>query len=98
MKKAAMILIVLCLTLSLTACFKKDNIPTLKDIQDNTEEWATEKLTGHTIEELKDTWGDPSGSLSGMYGYIWKLSDDENGYVVIYFDSNNKVESVKKGE
>lgn len=50
-------------------------------------------LSGVTCDELMAEWGEPTGMLFGMYGYIWDL--DEARYIVVYFDGNSAVEHVR---
>lgn len=60
------------------------------------EEYIAALLSGVTCDELMAEWGEPTGMLSGMYGYIWDL--DETRYIVVYFDGNSAVEDVRIGE
>lgn len=45
-----------------------------------------------TEEEVHDILGEPSGNLSGFWGEIY--TNSENKSVVIYYDSDGKVERV----
>lgn len=57
------------------------------------EEYIAALLSGVTCDELMAEWGEPTGMLFGMYGYIWDL--DETRYIVVYFDGNSAVEDVR---
>lgn len=60
----------------------------------DTQENIEDMLIGINREDLIDVWGEADGSLSGLYGDIWDLSD---GYrLLVYYDDvdSNKVTKV----
>jgi len=67
---------------------------TLDSIKDLSEELIESKLIGRDIEQIKSIFGEPDASLSGMYGIIYELVENEKN-IVIFFDNNNKVNNVK---
>lgn len=95
MKKYIGVLLSLICVVALTACGKNlDNIPSFSVIQEQGDEWATEKLTGYTKDNLQEIWGEPDGMLSGMFGEVWQVEDDFD-QVVVYYDENAEVIDVR---
>ena len=84
MKKLIVISTVLALVLSV---FTYNPIPPLSQLNED----DLPSLSGKTAVELSEKWGGRDGMLSGMYGDIWHI-DDEN-MVVVYYDGmeNSKV-------
>lgn len=76
-----------------------DNVPSkvlmLTYLEEKGEDYASETIEGYSLEGLRTIWGEPDGALFGMYGYIWET---ENGFFVVYFDSDGLAERVKLGE
>lgn len=74
-----------------------DNIPSkelmVSYYQNRGADYATEQLQGYKNTQLIDVWGEPDGSLSGMWGDIWETN---NMYSIIaYYDRNGFVEHVR---
>ena len=57
-----------------------------EDLQDN--------LLGQTREDIIIAWGDPDGSLFGLFGDVWYLSDESNKQIVVYYDKDGVVEHI----
>lgn len=79
MKKISVLLLVLSLALSLCACSKASQIPSLEEIVENGTEWGNEQLQRSqrwTLADLEKVWGKADGELSGMYGCFWKVNDN----------------------
>lgn len=76
MKKLILISTVLVLAVSL---FTYEKIPPLSQLNDNN----ISSLKGIKAEKLVEKWGERDSMLSGLYGDIWLL-DDENMLVVCY--------------
>lgn len=84
-----------CLLL-LTGCGKNlDNIPSRELVLQEGAEWAEEKLAGYTPDDLREVWGEPDGTLSGMWGEIWFLDAEHTGRITVYYDADGKVENVR---
>lgn len=80
---------------SLSGCSKNlDHIPSLSLVKQYGEEWTNEKLEGYTRHNIIEIWGNPSGTLSGMYGDIWSIEDDYD-YIVVYYNDKDKISDVK---
>ncbi|MBQ6932991.1 MAG: hypothetical protein IJN37_01250 [Clostridia bacterium] len=77
MKKLILISTVIVLAISL---FTYETIPPLAQL----DEGNISSLKGIKAEKLVEKWGEMDGTLSGMYGVIWHL-DDEN-MLVVYYD------------
>lgn len=80
MKKFLSLLLIL--MLALTACGK--SIPSLSQVEENSESWANKQLAGFAYEDICNAWGEPSGSLFGLFGSIWELPGGED-YLTAYF-------------
>lgn len=50
-------------------------------------------LIGLTAEDLYKNWGNPTGTLSGLYGEIWKI-DEEHDMIVYYDFETQKISNV----
>lgn len=98
MKKTLSLLLAVVLAIglfTLTGCGKSlDNIPSLTVVREQGEEWANERLKGYKLQNLEQIWGETHGMLSGMYGLIWQVPDDQD-YVIVYFAHDDSVEDVK---
>lgn len=98
MKKSIIIFISILLTtcnISLSGCSKNlDNIPSLSLVKQYGEDWSNEKLKGYTRNNIIEIWGNPSDTLSGMYGDIWSMDDDYD-YIMVYYNDKNKISKVK---
>lgn len=66
-----------------------DNIPSKELMVSHylaqSEEYATEKIAGYSVDSLTAIWGEPDGELFGMYGYIWEAEDTA---FIVYFDTD----------
>ena len=84
----------LCLLL-LAGCGKKlDNIPSRELILQQGAQWAEEKLAGYSTENLREIWGEPDGTLSGMWGEVWYVDEEHNARVTVYYNADGKAERV----
>ena len=77
MKKFITISFIIALVIAVVTC---NSIPPLSQLNDNN----ISSLKGIKAEKLVEKWGEMDGTLSGMYGDIWHL-DDEN-MLVVYYD------------
>lgn len=93
MKKIRIILYVaLVSALCLAGCGKDaskyEGIPTLSQVAEDSleqgENYTGDALYGRGVDQLHEFWGEPDGTLSGMWGEIWKL--DENRNIILYFN------------
>ncbi len=88
------ILLTICV-FGLSGCSKNsDHIPSLNLVKQYGEEWTNEKLEGFTRNDIMEIWGNPSGTLSGMYGDIWSMEDDYD-YIVVYYNDKDKILELK---
>lgn len=73
-----------------------DNIPSkelmLTYLQEKGEQYATEQLIGCSRDSLRYIWDEPDIMLSGLWGEGWNVDNME---IVVFYDTDNKVESVK---
>ncbi len=74
-----------------------DNLPTKESVVlsylNKGESHAAQQLLGYKHTQLREVWGEPDGSLSGLWGDIWETKNAYNLFV--YYDSNGIVEHVK---
>ena len=66
-----------------------DNLPSLASLSQMGEEEITAVLTGYRQAQLHELWGEPDGTLFGMFGEIWEL---DGAYLYVYYDSGGTVE------
>ena len=95
MKKISVLLLVLSLVLSLCACSKASQIPSLAEIAENGAEWGCEQIRqiqGCTLADLEKAWGEADGELPGEYAYFWKV--DDTTLVNVYYHKNAEVEHI----
>ena len=73
-----------------------DNIPSkeimVTYLQENGEQYATDKIKGYDREAVTYIWGEPDGMLSGFFGDIWDAGDES---IIVYYDEDSKVTYVK---
>lgn len=60
-----------------------------------TQEEIEEKLKGEKRDNILVSWGEPAGSLSGMWGYVWFLDENENTKITLYYAGDGYVENVR---
>ncbi len=105
MKKA--ILIVLAVLIVISTCAglwlfgyynnkSNDNIPSkelmVTYLNEKGESYATEKIKGYKPSQLAEVWGEPQGTLFGMWGDIWETDSEA---IIVYYDSDGVAEYVK---
>lgn len=57
------------------------------------EEFVMSQFEGCTKEELVEKWGKPDGTLSGFYGNIWAITENES--IIVYYSADSIVEHIK---
>ena len=57
------------------------------------EAFVLSQFKGCTREELVQDWGNPDGMLSGFYGDIWVMTENEN--IIVYYSADSIVEHIK---
>lgn len=77
MKKFITISFIIALVIAVVTC---NSIPLLSQLDEDN----LSSLKGIKAEKLVEKWGEMDGTLSGMYGDIWHI-DDEN-MLVVYYD------------
>lgn len=95
MKKVTVSIIILSLALSLCACSKASQVPSLAEIVENGAEWSNEQLQqvqGCTLADLEKAWGEADGELSGEYAYFWKVDDTTS--VNVHYHKNAEIEHI----
>lgn len=60
-----------------------------------TQEEIEEKLKGEDRDNVIDFWGEPAGSLSGMWGDVWFLDEKEENKITLYYAGDGYVENVR---
>ena len=95
MKKITVFILTLSLALSLCACSKASQIPSLAEIAENGAEWGGEQIRqvqGCTLADLEKAWGEANGELPGEYAYFWKVDDTTS--VNVYYHKNAEIERI----
>ena len=95
MKKIIAFILVLPLALSLCACSRASQIPSLAEIAENGAEWGGEQIQqvqGCTLADLEKAWGKADGELPGEYAYFWKV--DDTTLVNVYYHKNAEIERI----
>ena len=95
MKKITVFILTLSLALSLCACSKASQIPSLAEIAENGAEWSGEQIRqvqGCTLADLEKAWGEADGELPGEYAYFWKVDDTTS--VNVYYHKNAEIERI----
>ena len=95
MKKNTVFILTLSLALSLCACSKASQIPSLAEIAENGAEWGGEQIRqvqGCTLADLEKAWGEADGELPGEYAYFWKVDDTTS--VNVYYHRNAEIERI----
>lgn len=95
MKRITVFLLALSLALSLCACSKAGQIPSLAEIAENGAEWSGEQIQqvrGCTLTDLEKAWGEADGELPGEYAYFWKVDDTTS--VNVYYHKNAEIERI----
>lgn len=104
MKKKALIFIAILLVIALAVTAwlwayhhrkSNDNLPSLASLSQMQEEEITAMLAGYRQAQLAEVWGEPQGTLFGMYGEIWALDDENEAYLIVYFTHKGIVEQAK---
>ena len=62
-------------------------------LDEKDEEFVLSQFDRCTREELIDDWGNPDGTLSGLYGDIWVITENEN--IIVYYSADSIVEHIK---
>lgn len=93
MKRLSALLTTLVCLFSLAACGEKevDGIPSLDLVISEPIDWVNEKMAGYTQEDVQKEWGEPAGTLSGLYGEYWDL-DNAKRVGVVYDGDGNIIE------
>ena len=95
MKKITVFILTLSLALSLCACSKASQIPSLAEIAENGAEWSGEQIRqvqGCTLADLEKAWGEADSELPGEYAYFWKVDDTTS--VNVYYHKNAEIERI----
>lgn len=77
MKKFITISFIIALAIAVVTC---NSIPPLAQLSED----DLSSLKGVKAEELTQKWGERDGTLSGMYGDIWHINDEN--MLVVYYD------------
>lgn len=72
-----------------------DNLPSLISLSQMEESEIPEVLAGYHQTQLAEVWGEPQGTLSGMYGEIWELDAENETYLIVYYTPKGIVETAK---
>ena len=94
-EKITVFILTLSLALSLCACSKASQIPSLAEIAENGAEWSGEQIRqvqGCTLADLEKAWGEADGELPGEYAYFWKVDDTTS--VNVYYHKNAEIERI----
>ena len=78
--------------LMLAGCAKNlDNIPALALVEEQGEDWASEKLEGYSRRALREIWGDPQREQEDGFGDVWFLDETGEKRVTVRYDENDEV-------
>ena len=110
MKKYVILFLILCLMLSgcggkkgggnssdtqpVETTVSQDALLPLEDVLVQPIETVTEILFGQSREAVLQVWGEPTGTLSGLYSDIYNVPDSSK-YVIVRYDQDNKVSSIE---
>ena len=104
MKKAVIWMTLLACILILAGCSGKSKIADIPDLseirvlvaeQGDTEGDCLETLSGQPRDALVQAWGEPDGMLSGFWGDIWELGDEDDQIIIIYYDRDGFVSEIR---
>ena len=98
MKKLIALVLALVCVLGLCACNTKEDankqILPLEKVNECNQEELDEKLIGISREDILDAWGEPDGYLSGFWGDTWRLDNERDEHITVYYDRDGIVEHV----
>ena len=57
------------------------------------EEFVLEQIQGVSRERLIESWGEPDEMLSGFFGDVWEITENES--ITVYYSSRSEVERIK---
>ena len=97
---AVIIIAILTITAFVIVFFNsKTNIPNKElvyqqlHLDGKDEEFVMSQFEECTKDELVQKWGNPDGTLSGFYGDIWTITENES--IVVYYSAESIVEHIK---
>ena len=64
---------------------RASGLPALRAVPGLGQEQAESALLGRSRQEVLAAWGDPDGTLSGLFGDIYTL--DSGDLVIVYYDT-----------
>lgn len=79
------------LTLALTGCGR--DIPALSEIGIGNIETIQTEFADCTRDDLIKAWGNPAGTLSGLFGDVWDLEEDPAAYLTVYYNNDGTYNS-----
>ena len=79
------------LLLTLTGCGK--DVPALDSVGIDNIEAMQEEFADCTRKDLIKAWGNPDGTLSGLYGDVWDLGEDPAAYITVYYNDDGTYNS-----
>lgn len=76
-----------------TGCGADTDVPPLDTITTENVMSITAAMTGnYNRDDLIGAWGNPDGMLSGMYGEMWDLAEEDHR-LVVYYDTDSAFSS-----
>ena len=101
---AAVLVVGVTTAFATSAEYVSDTVMEKSDILNYTQEQLEEKLIGLSCEDMHNSWGEPDDFLSGFWGDIWDLDDNNNEFITpyhdvitLYYDENGYVENIVIG-
>ena len=85
MKRATFHVLITVLILCLCACGANDI--SLEDVQKLSQEELGEKLVGLSQKEIQEMWGNPDSFLSGLWGDIYLLPEN-NMMIILFYETD----------
>lgn len=97
---AIILIVVLCVSAWFYGYYNQksnDNIPskesTVSYYNNQGADYVIERLRGYKYTQLREVWGEPNNSLSGLSGDIWETNNMYS--IIVYYDRNGVVEKAK---
>jgi len=97
---AIILIVVLCVSAWFYGYYSQksnDNIPSKESMvsyyKNQGVDYVTERLRGYKYTQLREVWGKPNNTLSGVSGDIWETNNMYS--IMVYYDRNGVVEQVQ---
>ncbi len=74
-----------------------NNLITLDEVSAfaSEKDYTGENLLGQNRENIISLWGEPDSTLSGFWGDIWRLNNEGNEQIILYYNKAGVVDEIK---